>query len=60
MKGKEHYLYRAIDSNGNSLDTWLRNHRDIVSTKTFMKQIIQDYGQPYYIVTDKWDFLHSR
>lgn len=54
MKGKHYYHYRAIDSNRNTLDMWLRNHRDIVSTKAFMKRIIRDYGQPSSIVTDNY------
>lgn len=54
VKGEERYLYRAIDSNGNTLDMWLRNHRDTVSTKAFMTRLIRDYGQPRSIVTDKY------
>ena len=54
VKGKNRYLYRAIDSNGNTLDIWLRTHRDTVSTKAFIKRLIRDYGQPRSIVTDKY------
>ena len=54
VKGKDRYLYRAIDSNADTLDIWLRNHRDTVSTKAFMKRLIRDYGQPRSIVTDKY------
>lgn len=54
VKGKDRYLYRAIDSHGNTLDMWLRNHRDIVSTKAFLERLIRDYGQPRSIVTDKY------
>lgn len=52
--GKVRYLYCAIDSNGKTLDMWLRNHRDTVSTKAFMKRLIRDYGQPRSIVKDKY------
>ena len=54
VKGKDRYLYRSIDSNGETLDMWLRNHRDTVSAKAFMKRLIRDYGQPRSIVTDKY------
>lgn len=54
IKGNDRYLYRAIDSNGNTLDMRLRNHRDTFSTKAFIKRLIQDYGQPRSIVTDKY------
>ncbi|WP_101774048.1 IS6 family transposase [Peptostreptococcus faecalis] len=53
VKGKYCYLYRAIDSNG-LLDMWLRNNRNTVSTKAFIKRLIRDYGQPRSIVTDKY------
>ncbi|MGL4085507.1 IS6 family transposase [Escherichia coli] len=54
VKGKDRYLYRAIDSNGDTLDMWLRNHRDTVSTKAFIKRLLRDYGHPRSIVTDKY------
>jgi Transposase and inactivated derivatives len=54
VKGKDRYLYRAIDSNGDTLEMWLRNHRDTISTKAFMKRLIREYGQPRTIVTDKY------
>lgn len=43
VKGKDRCLYRAIDSNGNTLDMWLRSHRDTVSTKVFIKRLLRDY-----------------
>lgn len=46
-------MYRAIDSNGNTLDMWLRYNRDTFSTKAFIKRLLRDYGQPRAIVTDK-------
>lgn len=54
VKGKDRYLHRAIDFNGNTLDMWLRNHRDTVSTKAFIKRLLRDYGKPNAIVTDKY------
>ena len=47
-------LYHAIDSNGETLGIWLRKHRDTVSTKAFIKRLIQEYEQPRSIVTDKY------
>lgn len=49
VKGEDRYLYRAVDSNGNTLDMWLRNRRDTVSTKAFMKRLIRDYGKPLFL-----------
>lgn len=33
---------------------WLRNHRNTVSTKAFIKRLLRDYGQLHAIVTDKY------
>jgi putative transposase len=43
-----------MDSNGDTLEMWLRNHRDTVSKEAFMKRLIRDDGQPRAIVTDKY------
>lgn len=59
VKGKDCYLYRAIDSNGETLDMWFQNKRDTVSTKAFMKRLIRGYGQPRSIVTDKYKYAPS-
>ncbi|MDN3077074.1 IS6 family transposase [Enterococcus faecalis] len=54
IKGKKHYLYRAIDSNGNTLDMWLRKHRDTKAAKAFFKRLVREYGAPRALVTDKY------
>lgn len=54
VKGKYRDMYRAIDFNGNTLDMWLRKHRNKVSAKAFIKRLFRDYGQPRSIVTDKY------
>lgn len=46
IKGKQHYLYRAIDSHGNTLDMCLRKHRNTSADYAFMKLLIRLYGEP--------------
>lgn len=53
FKGKQHYLYRAIDSHGNTLDMCLRKHRNTSAAFVFLKRIIRRYGEPRALVTDK-------
>lgn len=36
VKGKWHYLYRAIDSSGLTLDIWLRKNRDSQAAYSFL------------------------
>lgn len=54
IKGKNHYLYRAIDSNGQTLNMWLRKHRNTNAAKAFFKRLMREYGVPRALVTDKY------
>ncbi len=53
VKGKWHYLYRAIDSSGITLDIWLRKKRDSQAAYAFFKRLIKKFGEPRVLVTDK-------
>ena len=39
IKGKWHYLYRAIDADGLTLDIWLRKKRDTQAAYAFLKRL---------------------
>lgn len=53
IKGRWHYLYRAIDADGLTLDIWLRKKRDTQEAYAFLKRLHKQFGQPRVIVTDK-------
>ncbi|TXK36505.1 IS6 family transposase, partial [Lactococcus sp. dk310] len=53
VKGRWHYLYRAIDSDGLTLDIWLRKKRDTQSAYAFLKRLRKQFGEPSVVVTDK-------
>lgn len=53
VKGKWHYLYRAIDSSGLTLDIWLRKKRDSQAAYAFLKRLVKQFGDPRVLVTDK-------
>lgn len=59
MKGKWHYLYRAIDLLGLTLDIWLRKSRDKQAAYTFFKRLIKQFREPRVLVTDKAPSLRS-
>ncbi|EAC9707124.1 IS6 family transposase, partial [Listeria monocytogenes] len=59
VKGKWHYLYRAIDSTGLTLDIWLRKNRDKQAAYAFFKRLIKQFGEPRVFVTDKAPSLSS-
>lgn len=43
VKVKWHYLYRAIDSSGLTLDIWLRKNRDKQAAYAFFKRLIKHF-----------------
>lgn len=53
IKGKWHYLYRAIDADGLTLDIWLRKKRDTQAAYAFLKRLVKQFDEPRVLVTDK-------
>lgn len=48
------YLYRAVDSDGNTIDFWLSNKRDAAAAERFFKRALQNAPEcPAKITTDK-------
>ena len=56
IKGKNAYLYRAVDSQGNTIDFFVSEHRDKDAAKKFFKKALQAIHsqQPKVITTDKY------
>ena len=40
IQGIDHYLYRAVDSHGATIDFWLSKHRDKTSAKPFFEKAL--------------------
>jgi putative transposase len=54
VSGRWRYLYRAIDLEGNLLDSLLSEHRDKHATRRFLRRLIDSAGQkPLRMTTDK-------
>ena len=54
IQGLQHYLWRAIDQDGEVVDVFLQRRRDGVAAKCFFKRILRASGNdPRRIVTDK-------
>jgi len=53
VKGEWCYLYRAIDSDGHTLDFQLRKTRNHQAAYSFMKRLIKQFGEPSVLMTDK-------
>ncbi|MFT7129408.1 MAG: putative transposase [Oleispira sp.] len=54
INGKLHYLWRAVDQDGDVVDVYLEGKRDGNAAKRFFKRLLRNYGdEPGKIVTDK-------
>ena len=52
--GKQHYLWRAVDQDGDVVDVFLQSRRDGAAAKRFFKRLLGSHGtEPRKIVTDK-------
>jgi putative transposase len=54
INGKQHYLWRAADRDGEVVDVYLQAKRDGVAAKRFFKRLLRSHGgEPRKIITDK-------
>ena len=54
IQGKQHYLWRAVDQDGEVVDVFLQKRRDGKAAKRFFKRLLRNHqGEPRKIVTDK-------
>ena len=54
INGKQHYLWRAVDQDGEVADVYLQAKRDGAAAKRFFKRLLRSSGgEPRKIVTDK-------
>ena len=54
IDGKQHYLWRAVDQDGEVVDVFLQKRRDGAAAKRFFRRLLKAHGSdPGKIVTDK-------
>jgi len=54
INGKQHYLWRAVDQDGEVVDVYLQARRDGPAAKRFFRRLLRNHGgEPRKIVTDK-------
>jgi len=51
-RGQWRYLYRAIDSNGDTVEFWFSERRNLVAAKRFLRKALKRHGRPERIVLD--------
>ena len=53
INGVQHYLWRAVDHEGEVLESYVTKRRDRAAATVFLKKAMKRYGQPEAIVTDR-------
>ncbi|MCQ0970136.1 IS6 family transposase [Paracoccus sp. TK19116] len=53
IRGKQHYLWRAVDHEGEVLEAFVSKTRDRQAALKFLKKLMKRYGRPESIVTDR-------
>lgn len=54
IRGKQHYLWRAVDQDGKVVDVFLQTHRGRNAAKRFFRRLLTRYrDEPRKIVNDK-------
>lgn len=53
INGETHYLWRAVDHDGEVLESYVTKRRDRKAALKFLRKSMRRYGQPEIIVTDK-------
>ncbi len=53
IDGETHYLWRAVDHEGEVLEVFATKRRDRMAALKFLKRAMKRYGRPKAIVTDR-------
>ena len=53
INGVQHYLWRAVDHEGEVLESFVTKKRDKASALKFLRKAMKRYGNPQIIVTDR-------
>ena len=53
INGVQHYLWRAVDHEGEVLESYVTKRRDRAAALNFLKKAMKRYGKPEVVVTDK-------
>ncbi len=52
VRGRWIYLYRAINSNGDTVEFWFSERRNLAAAKRFVRKALRRHGRPERIVID--------
>jgi putative transposase len=52
VRGRWMYLYRAIDSNGDTIEFWFSDRRNLAAARRFLSRALKRHGRPERVVID--------
>ena len=54
IRGERHYLWRAVDQDGDVIDILVQRHRNANAAKRFFRKLLKGQGsEPRWLITDK-------
>ena len=53
IKGRKHWLWRAVDANGDALDILVQSRRNTKAARRFLTKLVKQFGLPRVMITDK-------
>ncbi len=54
IQGRRHYLWRAVDQDGDVIDILVQRHRNTRAAKRFFRKLLKGQGrEPRWLITDK-------
>ncbi len=53
------YLYRAVDQNGKTVESYLSRERDVAAAKAFFRKALKHHGEPRSITLDGFEPSHA-
>lgn len=59
IRGKKHWLWRAVDHHGNTLDILVQSRRNTKAAKRFMRKLMKQYGTPRVMITPSRDITFA-
>jgi putative transposase len=59
IRSETHYLWRAVDHEGEVLEAYVTKKRDKAAVLKFLRKAMKRYGNPEVVVTDKCPSYHA-
>jgi putative transposase len=53
IRDKRHWLWRAIDEDGDALEIPVQTRRNAKAAKRFSERLVAGFGEPRVVITDK-------